>query len=356
MPVNKNCPHSIIPPRRCTRREFLAATVATTGLATTGLGIKAGSAAVAAEPALVCITLDLEMARNFPRWEDTHWDFEKGNLNRETKQYAVEAGRRVKGHGGVIHYFLVGSVLEQENVDWLKELIRDGHPVGNHTYDHVNLKARSAEETQFRFARAPWLIEGKSVEQIVRENIELCTAAMKARLGVRPAGFRTPGGFNDGLHDTPHLQRMLRDLGFAWVSATYPAHPNTSSAQPPSAEVFAGIVKAQAAAQPFSYPGGLIDVPMSPVSDVVAFRNGRWTLEQFLQAIRRSLEWTIEHRACFDFLAHPSVLYAMDPGYRAIELICEMVKQASESAQIVSVDELAQRAAVKRTVCHHTFP
>ena len=54
------------------------------------------------------------MARNFPRWEDTHWDYEKGNLNEDAKRYAVQAGRRVKEQGGVIHYFLVGQALEQE--------------------------------------------------------------------------------------------------------------------------------------------------------------------------------------------------------------------------------------------------
>ena len=45
------------------------------------------------------------MARNFPTWETTRWDYEKGNLNDETKRYAVEAARRVKAHGGVIHFF-----------------------------------------------------------------------------------------------------------------------------------------------------------------------------------------------------------------------------------------------------------
>src|SRR5213593_2401976 len=85
-----------------------------------------------AKQAQIAITFDLEMSRNFPRWEDTHWDYEKGNLNAETKRYTVEAGRRVKAHGGVIHYFVVGRVFEQENVDWLKGLVEDGHPVGNH--------------------------------------------------------------------------------------------------------------------------------------------------------------------------------------------------------------------------------
>ncbi|MEQ1853038.1 MAG: polysaccharide deacetylase family protein, partial [Chthoniobacteraceae bacterium] len=110
--------------------------------------------------ALIAITFDLEMSRNFPRWEDTGWDYEKGNLNEETKRYALGAARRVKASGGVIHFFLVGRALEQPDVGWLQEIITAGHPVGNHTYDHVNVLATRSEEIQFRFRRSPWLIEG----------------------------------------------------------------------------------------------------------------------------------------------------------------------------------------------------
>src|SRR5690349_9883660 len=116
------------PPAVLSRRGFLAC----------------GAGLLAAPPprkALVAITLDLEMSRNFPTWETTHWDYEKGNLNEPTKKYAVEAARRVKAHGGRLHFFAVGQVFEQPSVDWLKEIVRAGHPVGNHTYDHVNVKA-----------------------------------------------------------------------------------------------------------------------------------------------------------------------------------------------------------------------
>src|SRR5690348_1988043 len=94
-----------------TRRRFIR-TASIAGLA---VGLKCvGAAAQPAtrrEQALIAITLDLEMARNFPGWEDTHWDYEKGNLNEEAKRYAVEAARRVKAHGGVIHFFAVGQVF-----------------------------------------------------------------------------------------------------------------------------------------------------------------------------------------------------------------------------------------------------
>ena len=49
----------------------------------------AAARAAPAKQAQIAITLDLEMSRNFPTWETTHWDFEKGNLNAETIDYAV---------------------------------------------------------------------------------------------------------------------------------------------------------------------------------------------------------------------------------------------------------------------------
>jgi hypothetical protein len=294
--------------------------------------------------ALIAITLDLEMSRNFPTWETTHWDYEKGNLNEETKQYTVEACRRVKAHGGVLHCFAVGRVLEQENVDWLKGIVQAGHPVGNHTYDHVYVLARRSADIQFRFQRAPWLIAGKKPREVIAENIRLTTAALKTRIGIDPAGFRTPGGFAHGLADRPDIRQLLLDQGFRWVSSKYPAHPVGQPGKQPPARVYDAIVKAQEAAQPFVYPRGLIEVPMSPISDIGAFRGGRWQLDWFLQAIRLAVEWTIAHRAVFDFLGHPSCLYVTDPKFRAIELICELVQKAGRRAAIVDLGTMAKRA------------
>src|SRR5262245_55409577 len=103
-----------------TRRQFLAASGAAIATAAA-----APTECLAADDgqALVAITLDLEMSRNFPVWTDTHWDYEKGNLNDETKRYTVEACRRVKAAGGVVHCFAVGRVFEQESVGWLKEIV-----------------------------------------------------------------------------------------------------------------------------------------------------------------------------------------------------------------------------------------
>lgn len=323
-----------------TRRRFLttAAIAAAAGIA---------RADVPQDKALVAITLDLEMSRNFPLREDMHWDYEKGNLNARTKAYAVEACRRVKASGGVLHCFAVGRVFEQEDVEWLKGIAEAGHPIGNHTYDHVNVLATRPDDIQFRFQRAPWLIEGRTPADVIRDNVRLTTAAMKTRLGLPPAGFRTPGGFQNGLRDRPDVRAMLRDQGFGWVSSLYPPHEVSPPSEKPGAGVYESIIAALAKAQPFVYPDGLIEVPMSPISDIGAFRTGRWHLDWFLQAVRLGVEWAIENRATFDFLGHPSCLYVTDPEFRTIDLICDLVRKAGNRADLVGLDSLASRAGVR---------
>src|SRR5690348_13874512 len=112
-----------------TRRGFLASSLSAGLLATAR-----AAAPPNADRALVAITLDLEMSSHYPTWDQTHWNYEKGNLDDATKGYAVEASRRVKARGGVIHFFALGRTMEQEDVGWLRGIIDQGHPVGNHTY------------------------------------------------------------------------------------------------------------------------------------------------------------------------------------------------------------------------------
>jgi peptidoglycan/xylan/chitin deacetylase (PgdA/CDA1 family) len=329
-----------------TRRAFVSSTAA---IGLTASRPSAAEAPSAGEKAFIAITLDLEMSRNFPTWEQTHWDYEKGNLDAASKRYAVEAARRVKARGGVIHFFALGQTMEQADVGWLREIIAQGHPVGNHTYDHVNINAARPEDIQFRFKRAPWLIEGKSTAEVIAANIHLAESAFRHRLGITPAGFRTPGGFHNGLADRPDLQAMLRKMGYSWVSSQYPAHPITpTGGKPPDESVLVGILAAQRQSQPFVYPSGLVELPMSPISDVTAFRTGRWPLDSFLGAIWAGVHWAIEQRAVFSFLAHPSCLGVVDPSFRTIDLICERVRAAADRAEIVDLDSIARGVSGRR--------
>ena len=76
------------------------------------------------------------------------------------------------------------------------------------------------------------------------------------------------------------------------------------------------------------------------------FRTGRWKLEWFLQAVERAVTWAIDHRAVFDFLAHPSCLGVMDPDFRTLDLNCDLVQAAGNDAELVTLDQIA--ATVQR--------
>lgn len=324
---------------RLTRREFLAAgAVAATG----GLSV---AQAQERPKALVAITLDLEMSAEYPRRGMTEWNYRKGDLDADTKRYATEAAGVAKDRGGLIHFFALGRTLEQADVDWLKDLAAAGHPIGNHTYDHVNVKANTPEAAQFRFQRAPWLVRGRTAADVIEENVESCTLALRSRIGVAPAGFRTPGGFTDGLTDRPDIQAMLLRQGFTWVSSKYPRHEAGTPKQEPSEAVYTDIVRAQSDAQPFVYPSGLIEVPMSPISDVTAFRSNTWKLDWFLKAIRQAVEHAIETGGVFDFLAHPSCVVVEDPTFESVKLICDLVKAAGDRAAITDLGTIAARAS-----------
>lgn len=323
------------------RRRFLT----TTAVAGAALAAPLVSQEKRSRKAQIAITLDLEMSRHYPRRGMTEWDYQKGNLSEATKKYAVKAARIAKEHGGLIHFFCVGRVLEQPDVKWIKQLAETGHPVGNHTYDHVNVLAKQATQTQFRFQRSPWLVKGKTAAEVIRENIRLTDIALRQRAGIKQRGFRTPGGFHTGLTGRPDIQALLLQLGFKWASCKYPPHLSGEPMKEPTAEVYQSIVDAQKLAQPFVYPSGLIEIPMSPISDVTAFRSKYWKLSYFLKAIGQVVDWTIANGAVFDFLAHPSCLVIEDPNCETIKLICEKVRAAAKRAEIVDLDTIAKRVA-----------
>lgn len=324
---------------RLSRRQFLATSTAAAFAATTGIG----HAAPKQKKAQIAITLDLEMSRMYPRRDIMEWDYQKGNLNKETKDYSLKAAQVASANDGLIHFFCVGRVLEQPDVSWLKQIHELGHPVGNHTYDHVNVWTKKPEEVQFRFRRSPWLIKGMSVPEILQNNIRMASMAMKQRLGFGPDGFRTPGGSYLALDGREDLQQLLLDEGFTWVSSKYPQHEYSKAGEAPTDKTFQSIVDAMQVAQPYRYPTGLIEVPMSPISDVGAFRTSRWKLEYFLKSIQQCVEWAIENGGVFDFLCHPSIMYVEDPDFEAVKLICNLVKQAGDKAEIVGLSEIAKR-------------
>jgi len=109
----------------------------------------------------------------------------------------------------------------------------------------------------------------------------------------------------------------------------------------PDVSVFQSILESQMKAQPFKYRSGLIEIPMSPISDIGSFRNGRWPLEDFMKAVRRGLEVVIEKGGVYDFLAHPSCLVVSDPGMKTLKMILKIVAKNQGKAEILTLGSIA---------------
>ncbi|HVK19571.1 MAG TPA: twin-arginine translocation signal domain-containing protein, partial [Fimbriiglobus sp.] len=77
---------------RPTRRRFL------TACASGGIAVAAGLSASARPKgkALVAITLDLEMSAEYPKRGMTEWNYRKGDLDADTKRYAVRGGNGIE--------------------------------------------------------------------------------------------------------------------------------------------------------------------------------------------------------------------------------------------------------------------
>ena len=117
------------------RRRFLSASAAS------AIAVAAGFSSIRQKrKALIAITLDLEMSAEYPNRGMTEWNYRKGDLDADTKKYAVAAAKVAKDRGGLIHFFALGRTLEQEDVAWLKDLAAAGHAIGNQIYDHVNCR------------------------------------------------------------------------------------------------------------------------------------------------------------------------------------------------------------------------
>ena len=47
----------------------------------------------------------------------------------------------------------------------------------------------------------------------------------------------------------------------------------------------------------------------------------------------------------FDFLCHPSIMYVEDPKFETIKLICNLVNQEKDKAEIVGLSDIAKRVS-----------
>jgi len=117
-------------PLSITRRRFLSMTAAETAGTLPAIS---RSEEHKRNKAQIAITFDLEMSRHYPKRGMLEWNYQKDNFDEATKNYSVQTANVARERGGKIHFLYVGRVLEQENIDWIKQIADDEHPIGKTT-------------------------------------------------------------------------------------------------------------------------------------------------------------------------------------------------------------------------------
>jgi len=287
----------------------------------------------------VCV----ETATNFPYWTSV-WDHRKGEIDADTKLYIHRMLDVAARYGVLLQFYVVGSALEHPDVDYLKRAAGEGHGIGNHTYTHLNVKAREPAQIQVIYRDQPWRAGGRTVPEILTNEVRCTTLAIRERLGVAPQGFRSPGGFPTALRDAPEVRRIVAGEGFRYVSSGYQLLVPRD--RPPTPAEFAAAVELSVETlQPSRYVEhdgpGLLEISMMGVSDIDAFRNLRLSKEAWLQATRVAVHKAVSDGLALSLLLHPSVLAARDPFCETLELCARLSVDAGGG--MATNDALAAR-------------
>jgi hypothetical protein len=302
----------------------------------------------------VSFNVCVEAATNFPYWTSV-WDHRKGEIDADTKLY-VQKMLDVAGRYSVpLQFYVVGSALEADDVDYLKRAAAEGHGIGNHTYTHLHVKAKESVQIQYLYRDQPWRAGGRTVQEILRDEIRCTTLAIRERLGVEPLGFRSPGGFPTQLRDVPDVRHTVASEGFRYVSSGYRLSL-PRDCPPTQLEIAAAVEQSVAELQPVRYvetasssgeadaggPAerlGLLEISMMGMSDIDAFRNLRLPTAAWLEATRVALQKAQADRLVLSLLLHPSVLAARDPFCETLELCARM--SASAGGAMATNDTIA---------------
>jgi len=298
----------------------------------------------------VQFSFDLEMVTNFPYWTD-YWNHRKGAIDEPTKRYVGQLNAKMEQFGAKGHYFIVGSMLEDPNIDYLKRTVESGHAIGNHTYTHVNIKARDIDNLSGIYASCPWQAAGRSAQEIVRQEVRMTTDAIRSRLGIDPKGFRSPGGFIDGLQDAADVQKMFQDEGFWWVSTHYNDSLLSEHYRLASTEsinkididtMTTAFNKSEHILQPYRYEGGLLEIPPAGITDVMSWRGYRPDLGEWLKMLSSGVDYAHKHGLIFMLTTHPAVLAAVDPLCQTIDVVMRRALELDGGVWLPDLEEVAQ--------------
>ena len=286
----------------------------------------------------VALSYDLEMCAGYSPVLINH-----GRIMQPLRDYTLRLCDTAEAFGVQLHFFYVVNGLEEPDIDYLREILRRGHVIDNHTYSHMLLSYPDP-------AQLGW--------ELTTANREL-----EARLGVESTVLRGPGGLPGGLDRLLANQQTILDSGFRWVSS----HMESTMGK----YGWEHDVAAPSRLQPYVYPTGLIEMPIQGWMDRLFFDFERnrdndameawrlaeghrpvpdgwvcpWTdaaaLDDWIAYNLAALDHAYDHGLLWVPTWHPYTHYLHDPANRALPALLAHARSKPEPVAVCTVRDAA---------------
>jgi len=293
----------------------------------------------------VAITYDTDMAGGYAPNGVCHGRTAPFLIDYITKLCDTAADYRVR-----LQFFQIANGLElDEVVSHVKEVIRRGHAVDCHTYNHINLAYSHSDKLNNDLNHANRLFEKK--------------------LSFKSVILRGPGGYSHG-ELKPENQRVILRNGYRWVSGEFDydllkrRDPDYSTSAP-------------SRSLPFTYPSGLLEIPIQgwtdrtwfdvfKLADPEAYEEWRkkyghrpvpkewrcpWTepnaLRDWVKVNLACLDYAYEHRLLWVLCWHPYSHYLHDPENQMLPAILDAAFHKPEKVWICTLRDAVQHIEEK---------
>jgi len=200
------------------------------------------------------------------------------------------------------HFFIVGKSLEQYS-SFFKGLVKDGHGIGGHGYEHEDMGLLTREDQERIIAKTKY---------VIKENLH-----------IRIRGWRCPGlSLNFGTYCA------LKKLGIAYAS------------------------HAKGPARPF-YVSGVLEIPLGSRldGDIYGYDVSRGgTPKDWLTYMKRDLSKAFQTGSALTLGMHGWVQYKYDPRLSVLKALLDYIDRRRDEIWITNLDEVAQHMGVRSSL------
>lgn len=296
----------------------------------------------------IALSYDLEMCAGYAPDGVNH-----GRIMPTLQAYTLHLCDIAEQYGVKLHFFYVCNGLEEEDIQYLQEILRRGHVIDSHTYSHQHV--------------------AQSSPKLLDQELSIANRLLLEKLGITSTVLRGPYGYKRGwLNLQVENRKVILKNGFRWLSGEYDDLVYS--------QTFSEWIRSPETNIPYRYPEGLVEIPFQGWSDRMWFdmrpevdpqiiaewreKNGHkpvasdwkapWTmpnaLDGWIELNLSTVDTAYELRTLWVPVWHPYTHYLHDPEARALETLLQHAAAKPETTWVCTVRDAATMLTEQTTL------